>query len=1081
MSEILKMEQSVTNALGAVAAKASVNVLTSKQFLWHFGGFAFVDNRDFLESTNILYSMAIGSNEYTRVTGRKGLKLEADWGEQKVPSDSVVPGGQQKAMTARTSDGRLWLFGGDSHTEEDQNFIAGSAVLSVFDPLTKKHTFVSGSKEIQAPGKYGDFQVASPLNHPGARQSGAMWSHIHPTFGEVIYIHGGFGFGESKTLGTGRLGDTWIYIIDADSWVHIHGSKKVNDNSSNSWGTKLVSSPTNSPSPRNFMAVFSDGARMFFHGGSGEDSVATSGRLGDVWAFDPLAGILFGEWMWTAGPNLANQNSVNFSPGVPHASNEMGGRIRHSAAYNFAINKTAIGYGEGFNTSGFDSFNGDIWLYDHSSDNLFHYAGDETTGSKATVLGAFGAPDPLTIPGGRIGCCMWVDNFGYFAVGLGNGIDTDATLGLLSDFYFLTPISGLFLDFSITALADKPSIVVDDTGFDPGNRPPARAFSAYWPQSNSDGQLYFLGGQGYFSDNTGAFNEANDLWRIDGAASVNWAVDSGTYSVLHPEDSGTPGSPSGRNGAAVWEVNGVVYCFGGFGNSDTLLGNEYLQSMFKLDTNAASPKWERLNSITGPNGAGVYGGGTFDAANIPGARAFGVAFVNPLNADELILFGGEGYDSAPSLGFLADVLVYSISLGHWKHQAGPTTVNPAAVYGTKGTQAAGNNPPGLRNARGAIDSSGKMFLMGGVNNGGNDFHNTFWELDPANFRYTWVAGDNTPNPSAILDTSKKGQFLDDTITKPGGKEPGGYWIDSQDIHWIWGGRGIDAEGNSFVRLNDMVAFDRTSGKFAFYTGGRLGDSNVSSYGIKGQPGSDVTPGDAQNCSTWQGKDGLLYLGFGHGFAKTPGVDGLLNHLFAFDPVTLKQWKWVTGSNDISVFLGALASLEFPPVIPGGVRDASSFMTSNFAPGDKITVNGVDFVAGTDFEIGDDERETAANIVEAVNASADVAIDEILTASINLNDLSEVNLEADEEGTSGNELTLSAVDSGLQNFELSGSLFIGGSGGEVDQFVLERGADNLLRGYINDELKFKVKYYEPDFTNETAFKTDFAKFLKNAMG
>lgn len=96
----------------------------------------------------------------------------------------------------------------------------------------------------------------------------------------------------------------------------------------------------------------------------------------------------------------------------------------------------------------------------------------------------------------------------------------------------------------------------------------------------------------------------------------------------------------------------------------------------------------------------------------------------------------------------------------------------------------------------------------------------------------------------------------------------------------------------------------------------------------------------------------------------------------------------------------------------------------FAAGDKVTINGVHFVPGTDFATGASAVLCAASLAAAVNASPNVLIDGLITAEASG---AIVTLTAVTPGTAGNAYTLTKVDTGAANFTLSGATFAGGTG------------------------------------------------------
>jgi len=85
----------------------------------------------------------------------------------------------------------------------------------------------------------------------------------------------------------------------------------------------------------------------------------------------------------------------------------------------------------------------------------------------------------------------------------------------------------------------------------------------------------------------------------------------------------------------------------------------------------------------------------------------------------------------------------------------------------------------------------------------------------------------------------------------------------------------------------------------------------------------------------------------------------------------------------------------------------AFLAVSSLAGDTLTINGVDFVADTDFTVGVDPIATAGNLATAINGSVDVAIDGIVTATDNLDGT--VTVAADLVGTTGNTIAISSDD------------------------------------------------------------------------
>ena len=100
--------------------------------------------------------------------------------------------------------------------------------------------------------------------------------------------------------------------------------------------------------------------------------------------------------------------------------------------------------------------------------------------------------------------------------------------------------------------------------------------------------------------------------------------------------------------------------------------------------------------------SGVYGTlGVAAASNVPGARNSAVSWID--SSGNLWLFGGYGFDSAATEGYLNDLCEFDQATKEWTWVSGAnkSTKDGAeqGVYGTLGVAAAGNVPGGRNYSR----------------------------------------------------------------------------------------------------------------------------------------------------------------------------------------------------------------------------------------------------------------------------------------------------------------------------------------------------------------------------------------------
>ena len=117
------------------------------------------------------------------------------------------------------------------------------------------------------------------------------------------------------------------------------------------------------------------------------------------------------------------------------------------------------------------------------------------------------------------------------------------------------------------------------------------------------------------------------------------------------------------------------------------------------------------------------------AGNGPGARESAVIWTD--TSGNLWLFGGEGYDSTGSFGYLNDLWKYSA--GQWVWMGGSNVIDEEGTYGIQGTTAASNGPGARESAVTWTDTSGNLWLFGGEgydSTGSFGVLNDLWEYKP---------------------------------------------------------------------------------------------------------------------------------------------------------------------------------------------------------------------------------------------------------------------------------------------------------------------------------------------------------------
>jgi N-acetylneuraminic acid mutarotase len=267
-----------------------------------------------------------------------------------------------------------------------------------------------------------------------------------------------------------------------------------------------------------------------------------------------------------------------------------------------------------------------------------------------------------------------------------------------------------------------------------------------------------------------------------------------------------------------------------------------------------------------------------------------------------------------------------------------------AAYGTLGVYAPGNIPGSRGQAVSWTDSSGRLWLFGGVNNNGP--LNDLWQFDPPTNEWAWMGGSSTAGQSGVYGTL--GVPAPGNV--PGARFSSVSWTDSNGHFWLFGGSGPDANGTG-GDLNELWEFDPSTNEWAWMGGSSTvpgpsaGQPGV--YGTLGVPAPGNIPGARIYPTGWTDRNGFLWL-----FGGQSDIWGNFNDLWKFDPST-NEWAWMGGSTGPgwpgpSGVYGTIG-VPAPGNTPGGRYGASSWTDSN---GHLWLFGGNKFVGDSDDDLND---------------------------------------------------------------------------------------------------------------------------------
>ena len=410
--------------------------------------------------------------------------------------------------------------------------------------------------------------------------------------------------------------------------------------------------------------------------------------------------VLPNRWTWVSGSNVGNHQGVYGAQGTATAGNIPGTR-KSSVSWIDSKGMLWLFGGGGYDSTGSYGDLNDLWKFDGSN---WTWVSGSNLGYQKGIYGTLGSAAAGNVPGGRYSATRWVDGSGKLWLFGGYGVDSAWTLGDLNDLWMFD--GGKWTWVSGGNVKDQNGAYGTLGIAAPGNIPGGRNSAVSWVDGS--GNLWLFGGLGYGS--TGSFDKLNDLWKFDGS---NWTWVSGSNVINQKGIYGLPGiaavgnTPGARWGAVSWvDSSGKLWLFGGSGyDASGSWGN--LNDLWKFD----GSNWTWVSGSNFANQTGVYGTqGAAAASNVPGGRENAVSWID--GGGKLWLFGGYGYDSAGSTGYLNDL--WNFDGSNWVWVSGSNIVAQKGVYGTQEAVAASNVPGGRDGAVSWVDGGGKLWLFGGV-------------------------------------------------------------------------------------------------------------------------------------------------------------------------------------------------------------------------------------------------------------------------------------------------------------------------------------------------------------------------------
>ena len=904
------------------------------------------------------------SNEWAWMGGAETQQPPV-YGTMGIPAAANMPPGLGSASSWTDLKGNLWLFGGSGVNSAGRYGYLND--VWEYSPAINQWAWMGGTASATnfgaAPGVPGTLGIPAAGNIPGGRSGAASWTDANGN----LWLFGGGNYVSSQNY----FNDLWEFNPSTNQWAWMNGTTtelcaSVNCGEAGVYGQLGVAAPGNYPGSRSGAQTWTDSrGNLWLFGGYGRDSGSSWGYLNDIWEFSPATN----QWAWMGGSNtlpIASCCGENAVPGVygtlgtPTASNTPGSRSSGASWVDRQGNLWLFG-GYGSDSAGILGYLNDLWKFNPSTgqwawmggtDRASHYAADTTptncsNSTNPCITGVYGTlqvPAAGNVPGARSSGVNWTDSQGNFWLFGGNGTDSAGISGELNDVWKFNPGTNQWawmggsniVSCAYSIACGEPGTYGTSQTPALGNIPSGRTNAVGW--TDRKGNFWLFGGNGI--DVVGTWVYFSDLWEFEPntsgslpiTAPPTFTLASGTYTTRQTVAiyDATPGATiqylvNGNAPAVPYttpltlsssETIEAIAGASGYANSDIATASYVVnvpsaaapvfspgpgtyataQTVTISDATAGTTIYYTTDGTTPTTSSSVYRGPiAVSSSETILAIAIGDNTLNSATASAVYTIGS------------------SSTLGQWAWMGGSTQQNQPGVYGTLGTPAAGNIPGARNQATSWTDPSGNFWLFGGFGRDGAGYAaylNDLWEFNPSTRQWAWMGGGSTVscNPCSgrsgvygTLGTPAAGNT-------PGGRNGAAGWTDSGGHLWLFGGYGIDGNGQS-SGLNDLWEFDPTTLQWTWMGGSSKGVLSFYStvgapgvYGTLGTPAPGNIPGSRYGAASWMDNQGHFWLYGGTGQDAT-GDGVTLDDLWEFDPST-KEWTWFKGNPVIEVLIGS---------------------------------------------------------------------------------------------------------------------------------------------------------------------------------
>lgn len=357
----------------------------------------------------------------------------------------------------------------------------------------------------------------------------------------------------------------------------------------------------------------------------------------------------------------------------------------------------------------------------------------------------------------------------------------------------------------------------------------------------------------------------------------------GTYGLQGISNNGN--NPPARYQASYWtDLDGNFWLFGGtmkVGSSFDFLNDLWV---YNIGTN----QWTWVNGPQYQNDKnGNYGPLGVPGTNFyPSARGNGsISWTD--NNGNLWLYGGAGIDASNNQGALSDLWKFDVITKEWTWVKGSNNIGATPNYGVLGVATASNSPGARLGGKNAwVDLNNDLWLFGGnTTTSGALFYNDLWKFNITSNMWTWVNGNNAPNPG--FNYGALG--VESPTNQPPPRWSASRWKGVDNKFYLFGGHSVFNPSANI--LNDLWQYNPLTNNWTWISG------NNNSNQLGNYSGGTCNPDKLKFPSARYENHTAQTIGCSEIFWSFGGraINGdALNDLWLYN-LTNSEWTWVSGS------------------------------------------------------------------------------------------------------------------------------------------------------------------------------------------